>query len=392
MMVDCVGHQLGNYQLIRKLGKGGFAEVYLGQHIRLNTQAAVKVLHTQLTSEDADSFYIEARTIARLLHPNIVRVLDFDVEDGIPFLVMDYAPNGSLRERHPKSTSVPLATITQYVKQIADALQYAHDEKLIHRDIKPENMLLGRRNELLLSDFGIAIIAQSSRYQNPQDIAGTLSYMAPEQIQAHPRPASDQYALGIVVYEWLCGERPFHGSLAEIYEKALDDFDHAIELNPNSAIIYYNRGLVYTDLEEQKQAIEDFNQAILLNPNDAFAYYNRGIAYADLNEHQQAITDFNQAIKLAPKNALAYYRRGFSYSELKELGQAIKDFDQAIRLDPNYTSAYRSRGLASFELKEYQQAIQDFDYVLRLDPDDSFVQNYRDLANKKLNRRWPLRP
>jgi len=215
-MADRVGQQLGNYQLIRLLGEGGFAEVYLGEHIHLGTQAAIKVLHTQLTSEDVDKFRTEARTIARLIHPNIVRVLEFGVEGKTPFLVMDYATNGTLRQRHPKGVSLPLATVIAYVKQVADALQFAHDEKLIHRDIKPENMLLGRRNEILLSDFGIALVAQSSRYQNTQDMAGTIAYMAPEQIQAHPRPASDQYSLGIVVYEWLTGERPFHGSFTEI--------------------------------------------------------------------------------------------------------------------------------------------------------------------------------
>ena len=99
---------------------------------------------------------------------------------------------------------------------MADALQFAHDQKLIHRDIKPENMLVGQRNEVLLSDFGIAIVAQSSRYKNVQDMAGTIAYMAPEQIQAHPRPGSDQYALGVVVYEWLCGDRPFRGAFTEI--------------------------------------------------------------------------------------------------------------------------------------------------------------------------------
>jgi len=106
--------------------------------------------------------------------------------------------------------------IISYVKQVAEALQYAHDEKLIHRDVKPENMLLGRRGELLLSDFGIALMAQSSRYQSTLDMAGTIAYMAPEQIHGKPRPASDQYALAVVVYEWLCGDRPFHGSFTEI--------------------------------------------------------------------------------------------------------------------------------------------------------------------------------
>ena len=106
-----------------------------------------------------------------------------------------------------------------YVKQIAQALQYAHDRKIIHRDIKPENMLFGPEDQVVLSDFGIALVSQSSRYQQPNDMAGTIAYMAPEQIEAHPRPASDQYSLGIVIYEWLCGERPFHGSFTEIAVK-----------------------------------------------------------------------------------------------------------------------------------------------------------------------------
>jgi eukaryotic-like serine/threonine-protein kinase len=215
-MVDRVGQQLGNYHLIRLLGEGGFAEVYLGEHIHLSTQAAIKVLHTQLISDDVDKFRTEARTIARLLHPHIVRVLDFGVEGRTPFMVMDYAPSGTLRQRHPKGMRLPLDVIVTYVNQLADALQYAHDEKVIHRDVKPENMLLGRHNEILLSDFGIALVAQSSRYQSMQEMAGTMAYMAPEQIQGKPRAASDQYSLGIVVYEWLSGDRPFHGSLTEL--------------------------------------------------------------------------------------------------------------------------------------------------------------------------------
>ena len=215
-MADRVGQQLGNYRLIRLLGEGGFAEVYLGEHVHLGTQAAIKVLHTKLTSDEMEQFRLEARTIAHLEHPHIVRILDFGIEGKTPFLVMSYAPNGTLRQRHPKGAVLPVMTMVSYVKQIADALQYAHDEKLIHRDIKPENMLIGRRNEVLLSDFGIALIAQSSRYQSTQDVLGTVAYMAPEQIQGKPRQASDQYSLGIVIYEWLSGDRPFHGSFIEL--------------------------------------------------------------------------------------------------------------------------------------------------------------------------------
>ena len=206
----------GNYQIIRLLGEGGFGEVYLGEHVHLGSQAAIKVLNSRLTNKEIGPFLAEARTLIRLIHPHIVRVLDFGTEDKTPFLVMDYAPNGTLRQLHPKGTSLPLGLIISYVKQVAAALQFAHNEKIIHRDVKPENMLVGARQDILLSDFGIAMIAQSSRYQSMMDIAGTITYMAPEQIQAHPRPASDQYSLGIVVYEWLCGERPFRGSFKEI--------------------------------------------------------------------------------------------------------------------------------------------------------------------------------
>src|SRR5437763_15576583 len=129
---------------------------------------------------------------------------------------MDYPSNGTCGHRHPSRAHLPLNVVVSYVKQIADALQYAHDEKLIHRDIKPENMLLGRRNEVLLSDFGIALMAQSSRYQSTQDVVGTVAYMSPEQIQGKPRPASDQYSLAVVAYEWLSGDRPFHGSFTEL--------------------------------------------------------------------------------------------------------------------------------------------------------------------------------
>jgi len=216
-MADRTGQRLGNYRLTQLLGRGGFAEVYLGEHVRLGTYAAVKVLYTRLAgAEEVESFEKEARTIAHLRHSHIVRVLDFDVVDDTPFLVMDYAPNGTLRKLHPRGSKLPLALVLTYIEQIADTLQHAHDQRLIHRDIKPENMLLGQDNELLLSDFGIATIAQSSRYQGTQDMAGTIAYMAPEQVHGKPRPASDQYALGIVVYEWLSGERPFHGSFTEI--------------------------------------------------------------------------------------------------------------------------------------------------------------------------------
>lgn len=220
-MIDfAMGKQLGHYRLIRRLGSGGFAQVYLGMHIHLNTPAAIKVLHTQLGEEGLEQFRNEAYAIARLRHPHIVRLLDFGIEDGqIPYLVMDYLPQGTLRQLYTMGTQLPLPTVTLYTRQIAEALQYAHDARYIHRDVKPDNMLVEKSSHILLSDFSLAVIAHSTRSQTAQPMAGTAAYMAPEQIEEFPRPASDQYALGIVVYEWLCGQRPFHGTMLELVTK-----------------------------------------------------------------------------------------------------------------------------------------------------------------------------
>jgi serine/threonine protein kinase len=217
-VADRLGQQFGNYRLIAVLGQGSYAEVYLGKHVRLDLQASIKVLHAHLTGSEAEHFQQEAQTIAKLTHPSIVRVFDFDVQDGVPFLVMDYAPNGSLRRHYPKGQVVPLPEIISSINQVADALQYAHVQKFIHRDVKPENMLLGRHQEILLGDFGLATLAHSSASLSAsgKGFVGTIAYMAPEQIEGHPRAASDQYALAVVVYEWLCGSRPFEGSVTEV--------------------------------------------------------------------------------------------------------------------------------------------------------------------------------
>src|SRR5579859_885010 len=206
--------QLGNYILQRPLGEGGFAKVYLGEHIYLKTQAAIKILKFQLAPQDMQAFLTEAQTIAHLKHPHIVGVLEFGVQDKLPYLVMDYAPNGSLRTKLPANPIAP-ADIVPYIQHIAAALEHAHTHKIIHRDIKPDNMLIGTNNEVLLSDFGIATPANSTT-QYTQDATGTPAYMAPEQFRGKPQPASDQYALAIVAYEWLCGRRPFDGDAASL--------------------------------------------------------------------------------------------------------------------------------------------------------------------------------
>jgi serine/threonine protein kinase len=223
---DRVGQQLGNYRLLKLLGKGGFAQVYLGKHIHLQSEAVIKVLNeTRLTPEDQQGFRTEARTIRGLKHPHIVKVLDFGIEKslreadaGAPYLVMEYAPNGTLRDRHPRNSIVALDQIGLYTDQMADALQYAHNQFIVHCDVKPENMLIAGQNDILLSGFGIAITRHTSN--NPSvvhKIQGSIVYVAPERLgRGITEPACDQYALGVIVYEWLTGVRPFEGTRDQV--------------------------------------------------------------------------------------------------------------------------------------------------------------------------------
>jgi serine/threonine protein kinase len=210
-MPDREGQRLGNYRLIRLLGKGAFAEVYLGEHLYLKNYAAIKILLTSINEQDEQLFFSEAQTLAQLSHPNIVRIRDFAVTHGIPFLAMDYAPGGMLRQRHPRGTCLSLDLTVTYIKQIAAALQYAHNHGIIHRDVKPENVLLGQ-DQVMLTDFGISLHLPSVSKRDLQGWAGTLPYIAPEQLQGRAVYASDQYALAVMAYEWLCGVRPFEGN------------------------------------------------------------------------------------------------------------------------------------------------------------------------------------
>lgn len=207
------GQQIGNYRLLEPVGSGTFADVYLGRHVHSGELAALKILRTQLSDAEVEQFCHKAAMLTHLLHPYIVRVQEYGVLNATPFLALDYIPNGSLRQHHPRGISVELSDVVHYVTQVAAALQYAHDHQIVHGDVKPENMLVNRDNEVMLSDFSLAFLTHSM--QADMSALG-IAYTAPERLSGHLCPASDQYALGLVVYEWLSGDHPFHGSFAEI--------------------------------------------------------------------------------------------------------------------------------------------------------------------------------
>jgi serine/threonine protein kinase len=222
--------QNGRYRILRQLGSGSMGEVYLVEDTRINRQVAIKVIRTEATtypdsnttSDAARLFEREARAIAKLNHPNILPLFDFgeEVVNGTPltFMVMPYCAEGSLaiwlQQRGEGNLLSPM-DVAHFLHQAADALQHAHDNEIIHQDVKPQNFLIrSNRNaqlpDLMLADFGIAKLTAGTSGAS-QAIRGTPIYMAPEQWEGHPVPASDQYALAVMIYQLLTGRPPFQG-------------------------------------------------------------------------------------------------------------------------------------------------------------------------------------
>ncbi|GAC1383917.1 MAG: hypothetical protein NVSMB33_12120 [Ktedonobacteraceae bacterium] len=222
--------QNGRYRILRPLGSGSMGEVYLVEDTRITRQVAIKVIRTETaaysdphtTSDAARLFEREAKAIAKLNHPNILPLFDFgeEVVNGSPlaYMVMPYCAEGSLaswlKQRGEGSPLSP-QQVAHFLRQAADALQHAHDNDIIHQDVKPQNFLIRSNRgasvpDLLLADFGIAKLAAGTSGAS-QAIRGTPVYMAPEQWEGHPVPASDQYALAVMVYQLLTGRPPFLG-------------------------------------------------------------------------------------------------------------------------------------------------------------------------------------
>jgi tetratricopeptide (TPR) repeat protein len=302
-------------------------------------------------------------------------------------------------------------------------------------------MLVGEGDELLLSDFGIALIAQSSRYQGAQDMAGTISYMAPEQIKAHPRPASDQYSLGVIVYEWLCGEPPFQGSFEEVAAKhmltpppslteklptispmvehvvmtalakdpkdrfgSIKAFANALEqasLSQSSSpedfktdtspqLLQKSIGWWLDDGDQKYRAgryadaLAAYEQVISLHPFHTQAFNKRGDLLCQFHRYEQAIASYEQALRLDSHPPQTYSNRGDAFYYLYRYKVALEDYEQALQLDANLTSAYL--GIALTQIGRYQEALEAFEHAIQLDPNESAYHNnwgdrHRDLQD-----------
>ncbi len=224
------GQQYSHYRLVRLLKQGGMGQVYQAEDTSLQRQVAIKVIRTDFAhtadqgavQEAAQLFAREARAIAQLDHPHILPLYDSGEEyinaTKVMYMVMPLRPEGSFADwlrAYTGGVSLPLAGVERVVRQAAEALQHAHDREIIHKDVKPSNFLVREHTDhlsqlnLQLADFGVAKVMRLT--SDSQVIRGTPGYMAPEQWNGHPVPATDQYALAVMTYELLTGHYPFKG-------------------------------------------------------------------------------------------------------------------------------------------------------------------------------------
>ncbi len=226
--------QFGRYELHKELGHGGFGVVWKAWDTGLKRWVAAKVARVSNSREIRRLFHKEAQVMASLSHPNIVRVIDFGIEDNLAYIISDLIDGQNLSQM-TESTQVDMDRVINWIWQTAEGLEHVHNRGIIHRDLKPSNLLLARENRIVITDFGLARDTQSeTTILKPGEMMGTPPYMSPEQIQGLPvDKRTDIYSLGVVLYKLMTGQRPYDGSRSEMHRLILEGKPkHPREINP----------------------------------------------------------------------------------------------------------------------------------------------------------------
>jgi eukaryotic-like serine/threonine-protein kinase len=236
----------GRYKLEAKLGSGGMSTVYLARDTTLDRSVAVKVMHREM-SEQADQlerFRQEARAVAKLSHPNVVAVIDAGEDGGHPYIVFEYVEGETLKQRINRLGALDPQEALAYAIEIARGLTVAHARNMVHRDIKPQNVLIDSEGRAKLTDFGISRQLEQDGMTATGRVLGTTDYVSPEQAMGHPvDPRSDIYSLGVVLYEMLIGQVPFHAdsqvgvAMKHVNEELPDTQQRRPELSAAAAMV-----------------------------------------------------------------------------------------------------------------------------------------------------------
>jgi serine/threonine protein kinase len=267
-----IGQSLGRYQILEPLGEGGMAKVFKAHDERLDRFVAIKLIRTDqfapsMLEEMLKRFEREAKALAQLSYPNIVHVYDYGEYEGAPYLVMEYLPGGTLKNR--SDTPMPWQNALQMILPIARALASAHEHNIIHRDIKPGNILLTEKGQPMLSDFGIAKILESNDAGTLTGTGmgiGTPEYMAPEQWIGQSGPKSDIYSLGVVLYELVTGRKPYTADtpVGVMLKQVKDPLPHPSQFIPDLPPELENMILKALERqpEERFQSMSEFSAAL----------------------------------------------------------------------------------------------------------------------------------
>lgn len=418
------GTFLGNYRVQEMLGFGGFGYVYKGKNDLLGETVAIKVLKSLYNERDPEAaqkfadLRREALTHKELKHPFILRLLNMekqllapDQQEAIFYLVMEYAPGGSLRAKLKEHPGQPLQ-IQQALTilwQIGQALHYAHQgtgtKKIIHRDLKPENILFNAEGDPVVADFGLAIELASSQTALVE-ARGTPAYMSPEQFDGQVSVKSDQYALGCIAYELLTGRHPFPGGNALVWHmqhKTLipDDptkYNAQVSAVTSQAILkamakdrherhdtilqfvevmrdvrarksfdqWYREGHIYYEVGNHAAAFAAYQEASLLRPTFADAHFNQGAALSQLQRYEQATAAFKQAIACDDRQLKFYVQCGMTFSQRGLFAEAVEMYHKAVQLEPGHKKACELLGDAYYALKQSKDAAQVYKQALGL--------------------------
>jgi|GEM_PF-1424419 len=437
---------IGNrYNLVQSLGKGTFGEVYEAEDTKFDPprRVALKLLRGDLLEDQSvrEEVKREASTLARFSHPNILRVIDFEVNQDLAYIVTDLADSGSLEKKirpDPKKAAqaLPLEEVSSYLQQIADALDEAHSQGLIHRDIKPANILINKRGQVMLADFGLAsaLSSTSSSTMVDTEASGTPLYMAPEQWQGQAGKVSDVYALGVLTYQMITGQTPFQGNTSALayqhthemvptlskrapnlkYPPALDEImAQAMAKEPGHrfrrAGDFYRRfrsvldtangvnsvvrnetpragtkeldpqlpvSKVTTQTAEEKQTSQQV--ADLFGRLSQFEARQEWERVIELGERIVKLDKDHRPTRI--KLAMAYHMRGADLWSSSEYGRAIQAYNRAIELDDREATYFNRRGKCYYDQHDYDRAILDFNVAINLDPTKLYSNYWRGLS------------
>ena len=238
--MDLTGQHLGKYELLERVGRGGMAYVYKAYQPTVDRYVAIKVLHSHLAEDETflERFRREAQSLGSLRHPHIVSVIDFDVEDGWYYMVMDFIKGQTLEAMLDRRGRLPVDEALHLTAQLAGALDYAHARGRIHRDIKPGNVMFAddAGQHPVITDFGLTRLLDNATITLSGTIAGTPAYMSPEAARGEKVDArGDIYSLGVILYEMVTGQRPYAGEtpLSVIMKLVLEPLPPALSINPD---------------------------------------------------------------------------------------------------------------------------------------------------------------